>query len=57
MRGILSAQGSEENPLVEDECNEVSKETQQKDNLGNELAEDVDGTTEVPRQKNIKAQT
>lgn len=57
MRGILSAQGSEENPLVEDECNEVSKETQQKDNLGNELAEDVDGTTEVPRQKNITAQT
>jgi hypothetical protein len=45
--GNIPAQGSVVNPLVEDEEAEVEEEEEEEDDLRDELAEDVDVTTEV----------
>lgn len=50
LRSILRTFCSEEEPFIEDQRHQITKETHQKYQLGNELTENVKGATEIPRQ-------
>lgn len=50
LRSILWTFCIEEEPFIEDQRHQITKETHQKDQLGNELTENVKGATEIPGQ-------